>query len=172
MDEKIIYQYLESLVDQPICSLGRKENKFWLGIGQEKSVIDRNGCMVKKGTYELHIQSAFRVVNKEKCEIIFASSDFYSPNSVTREEKDFEWNINGNNLFDEKSRSWLEYGDVIYVKEYKINRWGDLLLVLSNGDYLEIVVDTSDYTECWRLLKCGSDEEHMVVTGDGVFFIK
>ena len=171
MDENIIYQYLELLVDQPIYSIGRIANKFWLGIGEEKFVLDRNGCTVKKSTYELHIQSTFRVVSKEKSEIIFASSDYYSPNSTTKEERDFQWDIRGNNLFDEKSQSWLNCGDIIYVKEYRINRWGDLMLVLSNGDYVEILVDTSDYTECWRLFKCGSDEESMVVTGDGVFVI-
>lgn len=96
---------------------------------------------------------------------MLASSDFYSPNSVTSVKDDFDWEKQGSNLFDEKSRKWLCEGSHIVIKEYKINRWEDLLIVFSNNDRLEIFVDSSDDTECWRLLKCCNDEEHLVVTG-------
>lgn len=170
MYEKRIYKYLDRLVDQPICAIGRASDMLWLGIGEERSVLDRNGCMVKKSTYALHVQSMFRMVNKERKEILFASSDFYSPNSKILEGKEFDWDIQGNNLFDEKSQIWLKNDGIKYIKEYRINNWGDLLLVLSNGDCLKVFVATSDCTECWRLFKCESDEEHMVVTGNGIFF--
>ena len=86
-------------------------------------------------------------------------------------EKAFEWDVQGNNLFDEKAPIWLEKESILYIEEYKLNRWGDLLLVLSNRDCIEIFVDSSDYTESWRFFKCHSNEEHLVVTGLGFEFV-
>jgi len=143
---------------------------LWIGMGELFETVNFKGETVKKSTMALHVQATWRIVNKPKKEIRLASSDFYSPNSATVWSEDFDWDVQGNNLFDEKARLWLTRERPIYIKEYKINRWGDLLLILSNDDCLEIYVAASDDTECWRMLKYCSDEEHLVVTGLGYEF--
>lgn len=40
--------------------------------------------------------------NYKQKEILLASSDFYVPNSTITDETNFEWDIKGNNLLDEK----------------------------------------------------------------------
>lgn len=165
-----INQYLEQLISQPVGTIGRASNMLWLGIGEEIRVLDRKGSGIKKNTFMLHVQSAWRIVNKEDHEIRLASSDFYSPSEKTSFEKEFDWEPIGNSLFDEKSQDWLKTVNGIYIKEYKINRWGDLLLIFSNGERLEIFVISSDNTESWRILKAGDEEPHLVATGLGVDF--
>lgn len=148
-----VQSYLEQLVGKKVCDIGRASNMLWI-------VFDE--------MISLHVQTMWRIVNKEEQEILLAYSDFYSPNSKLLEKKDFKWDVQGNNLFDEKAGNWLKTVETVSVNEYKINRWGDLLLVFSNGERLEIFVDASDDTECWRLFKHDSDEAHLVVTGFGV----
>lgn len=102
-----------------------------------------------------------------------ASSDVFSPNSSLVKKEDFDWNtfewdIPGNNLFDEKSQIWLNEVP-IYIREYKINVWGDLRLIFSNNSYLEVLIDTSDYVKCWILSKFG-EKEDFVITGLGYEF--
>ena len=168
--EKKIYNFLDKLLDKPICDIGRVSNMLWLGIGETIKMRDKNGHEIRKSTIALHVQSMWRIVNKEKNEILMASSDFYSPNSTLTEDKNFEWDIQGNNLFDEKSKIWLDKEKLICIKDYKLSRWGDLMLIFSNNDCLEIFVDSSDNIESWRILKCNSNEEHLIVTGLGIEF--
>ena len=170
MDEVTVYQYLDRIVAQPICSMGRASNMLWLGIGDKIKALTRLGKEVEISTYTLHIQSTWRIISKEEKEILFASSDFYSPRKDIDCRTDFNWEPQGNNLFDQKSQRWLKKDIPIYIKEYKINRWGDLLLIFSNNDRLEVFVTSSDDTECWRMLTAEEQELHLVVTGLGTSF--
>ena len=76
MDEITVYQYLDRIVAQPICSIGRASNMLWLGIGDKIKALTRLGKEVEISTYTLHIQSTWRIISKEEKEILFASSDF------------------------------------------------------------------------------------------------
>lgn len=118
----------------------------------------------------MHVQSTWRIVDNEKQEIILASSDFYSPYDETKSYEDFDWDVIGNNLFDRKAPLWLQKVMPVSIEEYKINRWGDLLLILSNGERIEIYVDASDDTECWRMFDGNCEKEHLVMTGSGLRF--
>jgi len=112
----------------------------------------------------------WRIINKEKMEILLASSDFYSPSKNADKFSSFDWETQGNNLFDEKSQKWLRQESPIYIREYKINIWGDLLLVFTNNDRLEIFISSSNDTEGWRILEAEEDKPHLVATGLGVNF--
>lgn len=168
MSEMTIYQYLDRIVEQPVCIIGRASNMLWIGMGKKIKRLNYRGEEVEGSTYALHIQSDWRIVNYEKKEIMLASSDFYLPKSGEIYGKDFDWDVQGNNLFDEKSQIWLQDRAPIYVREYKINRWGDLLLIFSNNDRLEVFITTSEDEECWRTFKMDEEEKHLVVTGRGV----
>ena len=99
-----------------------------------------------------------------------ASSDMYSPRTGMVYSEDFDWDIQGNNLFDEKSQNWLKGEMPVYINKYKINRRRDLTLFFSNGEKLQVFNVASDDTESWRLLMPGSEELHLVASGTEINF--
>lgn len=170
MAETKIYQYLDKMRDKRIRAIGRASNMLWLGIGEKVIMLDRRGKEVEKSTFSLHVQSTWRIVDVEKRKILLASSDFYSPKDSAIFDKNFQWDVQGNNLFDTKAVAWLQKAAPVSIENYKLNRWGDLLLVLSNGERIEIYVDASDNTECWRIFEVNRESKHLVMTGLGMSF--
>lgn len=170
MVEAKISQYLDRILNKQICAIGRAANMLWLGIGEKAMIVNRRGEEVEKSTYSLHVQSTWRIVDNEKKEILLASSDFYSPYDETKSYEDFDWDVIGNNLFDRKAPLWLQKVMPISIIKYEISRWGDLLIILSNRQKIEIYVNASDDTECWRMLDSNYENEHLVMTGLGLSF--
>lgn len=169
MDEKV-RQYFDYLLNKQIGSIGRASNMLCLGIGEKINITNRSGEQSEVSKFSLHIQSAWRIVNREKREIMLASSDFYIPSDLSVLYQQFDWDVLGKNMFDKKSPIWLKNSTPLFIREYKLNIWGDLLLVFSNEDRLEVYVDASDDTECWRLFERGGDKCHLVMTGLGISF--
>lgn len=64
--------------------------------------------------------------------MLFAAGDMYSPRTGMTYDEDFDWEPQGNNLFDKKGQSWLEREMSVYIRRYEINQWGDLTLWFSN----------------------------------------
>ena len=165
-----IDNYLNILVNQPLRRIGRAANMLWIGFGETLMVTDSKGHIVEKNSISLHVQCAWRMVDRENKTILFASSDIYAPNSSTEWTSEFDWDIQGINLFDEKSKIWIDSNARIYIKDFKFNMWGDLLLFLSNGNILDIYVNNSTDKECWRLFEYKSGKDHFVVNGMGFVF--
>ncbi|MDE5054037.1 hypothetical protein NDK25_17520, partial [Niallia taxi] len=113
MKEKIKSQ-LVRLVGLKFQYAGRTSNLFWLGIG-DLVKINRRGRIEETAEYALHIQCSWRITLGNK--IIVASRDFYSPNSQWDEKnEDFDWDIKGNNRFDERINTFIkDYGQIINV---------------------------------------------------------
>ena len=179
MDEIKVHQNLDMIVSQPISAIGRFIDMLRLGIGDKITTIDWRGREVENTPYALHVQYGWRIVNKEKKEIVLASSDIFCPSQKIssqpgfvweefewESEWKFKWNEQGNNLFDEKSQIWLKSQAPVYVKEYRISPWGDLTLFLSNGELFQVFVNSSE-EESWRLLMGHDDSPHLVITGLG-----
>ena len=165
-----VYQFLDNLVMQPVRVIGRASNMLWIGFGEKVKLLDDKGKEKEVSTYALHIQCRWRIVNKERREILLAASDFYSPKEDIDDYSNFDWELQGNNLFDEKSLEWLIRESPIYVKEYEINMWGDLFLIFTNNDKLEVFITSTGDTEGWRIFECGKEKPHMVARGLGVSF--
>lgn len=170
MKDMEIEEYLKILVDKPLINIGRASNMLWLGFGVLIRTVDYKGNDILKSSISLHVQSTWRVINRGKKLIQFASSDIYTPNSNLEWSNDFDWDIQGINLFDEKSKKWFSNNQDVFVKEYRVNDGGDLQLLFSNEDVLEIFINVSDDSECWRLFEYNSSREHLVVTGQGGIF--
>lgn len=165
-----IYQYLDKLLNQPLCAIGRASNMLWLGIGKKIKILNLKGKQVEKSEISLHVQSMWRIIDTEKKEILLASSDFYSPRDNNTLYKDFVWDIQGRNLFDKKAPEWMEKANPVFIIDYQINSLGDLVLILSNNNRIEIYVNSSDDTESWRMLDNDYNKEHLVMTGKGVSY--
>jgi hypothetical protein len=149
--------------------LGRASNLLWLGFGNLVKV-DRRGEIEEQAEFALHIQCAWRIVRTRS--IFVGSYDFYEPHSRWDGElDDFEWDIQGNNRFDERAR-WLTRGisNGIQVEKIEADVFGGLKLYLSQNFTLEIFPnssDTDEYSEFWRLFSPASDGPHFVVSGQG-----
>ncbi len=156
---EMIGDYIDVLVNQKVIKIGRSANMIWIWFEKNDGVKSTIWC--------LHIQSTFRILNLKREEIIVGSSDIYHPSKRMENADDFDWEQQGNNLFDEKSKNWLEKNIGISVKKILINLWGDLRIIFSNNDILEVYIDNSTkYAECWRLFeKEKKNKKHLVITG-------
>ena len=87
-------------------------------------------------------------------------------NNGNYNDNDFEWDVEGNNKFDE-SKNFLCDTDLL-VEDIIINETGDLKIVLSNDFCIEVYIDTNEDEECWRFFEVGNSEKpHIVITGQG-----
>ncbi len=154
--EKIISDYLDCIIGKKVGGIGRASNMMWIWIDVEEG-----------NPLSFDIQTDWRIINnKGKVEV--GSYDIYLPNTKVKDFDTFEWDVQGQNLFDEKSQKWLKKNSEIRIKEYDVNELGDLKLFFDNGDRLEVISNCSGESEIWRaLVKC-IDREHLVFNGLGL----
>ena len=171
MDCGLMNEYIEILSGETLRDIGRACDMLWLSFGKTIKIINRKGVAVLKGTYALHVQCPWRMVDQNSNTILFTSSDIYLPNSKLEMNSEFDWDMQGNNRFDEKVVSWKEDNKSIVVSNITVNAMGDLNIVLNNRNVVEIFVNKSVNKECWRFFESGTKKQHMVVNGDGVEFV-
>lgn len=168
LKETEINKYINRIITQPVNYIGRTSNMLRIEIGENCERFSRLlGKNVITSTYTLHIQAAWRIENEEKKEIVIASYDMYSPRTGVEYSVDFDWEPQGNNLFDEKSQKWMQRNNSIFIKDCKINVYGDLLLIFSNNERLRVFVKSSNETESWRMFSVSEQEPHLVASGLG-----
>lgn len=149
---------------------GRASNLFWLGFGELISVT-RRGKTEELAEYALDIQCSWRIIKDNK--ILVGSRDFYSPRTGWNEENDdFDWDVQGNNRFDERIESFIENTkEHVAVERVEPDEVGGLKIFLSQGYLLEVFPDTSEddeYSEFWRFFNRRENSPHFVVTGNGI----
>ncbi len=158
------------LIGQRVNYIGRAANMLDLHFGEDVVRTTRLGIKTV-GTYALHVQCPWRIINLAKKGMYFGSLDFYSPSSQVKAEanfsyKDFDWDVQGKNLFDEKAAKWFAGLEGVTVTATKMNMFGDARIDLSNGDRIEIFVTATDEGECWRLFLSGKSTTELIVNGD------
>ncbi|WP_182007452.1 hypothetical protein [Priestia aryabhattai] len=149
---------------------GRASNLFWLGFGEMISVT-RRGKTEELAEYALNIQCSWCITKDNK--ILVGSRDFYSPRTGWNEENDdFDWDVQGNNRFDERIESFIENAkEHVTVERVEPDEVGGLKIFLSQGYLLEVFPDTSEddeYSEFWRFFNRRENSPHFVVTGNGI----
>ena len=165
LQQKEINEILEKMINQKVRTIGRASGMLWLGLGEEIDYVDYKGRTTKKSEYALHLQCPWRIKNTESC-IVVASYDMYEPNSTTKWSEDFDWDIQGNNLYDEKVKNWFEEQDrSVIAYELKTNL--DLAVTFDDGNSLEIFINTTADVECWRFFSFRSKND-VVVSGVNV----
>ncbi|MED4067588.1 hypothetical protein [Priestia megaterium] len=161
---------LESLVGSKINNMGRASNLFWLELGERLSVV-RRGRTIELSEYALNIQCSWRITQGNK--IVVASRDFYYPSSDWNEVKeDFDWDVQGNNKFDEKLKYLMKsITEPLTVEKIDSDEIGGLKVFLSKDFTLNVFPDSSEdgeYNEFWRFFTRGKGSFHFVVTGNGI----
>ena len=139
-----------------------------IGIGDMKSKIDKKGESVSVPQYALHIQCAYRIVDRNK--VVVSNLDMFGVNSSTEWTENFDWDVDGVNLYDEKTSAInkdISEAEVL-IENVKASPYGDVDIFLSNGWIIQIFVNYSSQYEAWGLFEVDSDTPHFVVTGQGV----
>jgi len=168
--KEAIRSQIGKLIGLNLQYAGRASNLFWLGFGEMISVT-RRGKTEELAEYALDIQCSWRITKDNK--ILVGSRDFYSPRTGWNEENDdFDWDVQGNNRFDERIESFIENAkEHVTVERVEPDEVGGLKIFLSQGYLLEVFPDTSEddeYSEFWRFFNRRENSPHFVVTGNGI----
>jgi hypothetical protein len=171
MREEII-SHIGKLVDLKLQFAGRASNLFWLGFGDIISV-NRRGKTEETAEYALHIQCSWRITLDNK--IVVASRDFYSPRSDWEgNQDDFDWDIEGENRFDERIKNFLKVKGSLIVKQVEPDMIGGLKFILSDDYILDVFPDSSEedeQSEHWRFFNRKDNSPHLVVSVKGIDWV-
>lgn len=171
--KEIIEHALRPIIGMPLWSIGRAGNLEWFAFGMQRRVV---GDVTKDGEpkivsdYALHVQCAWRILDHRK--IYVASRDRYyrAGDDPYKDLEDFEWDIPGLNRCDERVVKLLQEwaSDPMTVTAIEADFVGGLMINFNNGLKLDVFPDLSVEAEYWRFFKPYVDEDHFVVTGQGI----
>ena len=168
MKEKIKTE-VDKLVSLKLQYAGRASNLFWIGFG-DMIQITKGGKTEETAEFVLHIQCSWRITSGNK--IVVASRDIYSPRSDWKGDmEDFDWDIQGNNRFDERIKLLMNGKEPLRVEQIQPDWFGGLKVCLTNDYLLEVFPDSSEddeYSEHWRFFSRKENSHHFVVTGTGI----
>ncbi len=162
--------YLENLRDRTINDINRTIDMVCFSLTKSPLNADEFLKTEEVSEFSLHVQCSCRMIGKESGKIIFASNDRFEPKSTEEWTDDFDWDIQGGNLFDEISKEWLSKNKDVTIRDFQFNEIGDLSLSLSNGDVFEIFVDISSGEEAWRFFEYNDHRKHFVVSSESAQF--
>ena len=161
--------FINLLLNQPIIKIGRASDLCWMVFGKSFMEKDALGKTVERGEYSLHLQCPWRLCDSTNYTIKLASGDIYEPRSSVEWDEDFDWDVQGNNLFDEKVEYLFPKETSAIVRDASVSAHGDLQMIFSNMLMLECFVNVSTNQECWRFFKHG-EKKHWVICGNGKEF--
>ena len=167
-EANIIEETLSKILNEPIRNIRRAAATGMIDFGQDKISKDSHGRERILTQYALHLQCAFRIIDSDK--VIVANLDMFEPNSKTKWSENFDWDVFGANLYDEKCQLLVrELEDTsIIVTAVKASCFGDLKIFLSNGYVIEVMNNLSCNEEIWRFFEPGTENAHFVFTGCGI----
>ena len=144
----------EELVGKSVCKIGRAAAMCWIHFGRPVE-IELRGRKRILGEFALDLDCP-------------GSADIFAPASGHVLDVDFNWDVQGNNLFDEKVQPLFPEGSQITVTAAGLSGNCDLTITFSNGSCLESFVNASSQEECWRLFMPDLEHGDLVVTGVGM----
>ncbi len=165
--EAEIKKVLSSLIDSPVCIIGRASDLLWIHFGKLEMDAEagKRGLEIAStiGDWALHIQCPWRFVKNKK--IILSWRDF----NLTPDTEIMDgWDSGGTSRFDsmaEKVNSFLLKNDVI-VKKIVLDEVGGFKMMMTDDLSLEVFPDLSfvnEQTEIWRIFQPKLRTEHFVV---------
>nr|WP_325178410.1 hypothetical protein [uncultured Oscillibacter sp.] len=156
----------EELAGKSVCKIGRAAAMCWIHFGwpMEIELLGRKRIL---GEFALDLDCPWRIRNSSGG-IELGSADMFVPTSRYVLDEDFNWDVQGNNLFDEKAKLLFPEGSQITVTAVGLSGNCDLTITFSNGLCLESFVNASSQEECWRLFMPCLEHGDLVVTGVGI----
>jgi hypothetical protein len=156
---------INAIIGQKFSAIGRSWTMAWLGFGQEKVTLDRKGKEVVKSEFALHLQTPWRISDSHVNCLIITSEDMYEPPSTTDfdafEWEEFNWDIQGGNLYDERVKNMNLAASDIRVLDVTVNDYFDICITFSNGWCLQAFTASSQ-REIWRFFEPATAKDHFV----------
>lgn len=153
-----IKNHINKISGQSIFRIGRASDMLWIQFGKSIIVKNYKGIEVEKGEYAIHVQCPWRFCRQDK--IILGSRDIFIPcNGVS--EQEFNWDISGMSIFDNKCKT-INEGIAPIVKEAKVDGLGTLKIIFDNELVFEAITDSKEEIEFWRFIN-NNTKEHIVV---------
>lgn len=156
---------VEILQGTKLNAIGRAAAMCWIHFGDLIEIESRSGVRTV-GQYALDVDCPWRIRCNSK--ILLASSDMFEPASTHQNDETFEWDIQGNNLFDERAAMLCCREPIITVRSVELSPTYDFKITFSNDHILEVFVCGSTDAGQWRLFEPGKSKSHFVVTGYGL----
>ncbi len=157
---------IKKLAGEKMYGIGRAAAMCWIHFGNPVEVEIRGQKRIL-GKYALHLDCPWRIKNSSGT-IELGSADIFAPSSGRDAGEAFNWDIQGNNLFDEKAKRLFSKDVQMFVDSVDLSENNDLTVIFSNGFILECFVNASSCEECWRLFKSDSRDGDFIVTGLGI----
>ncbi len=149
-----IQNTVNKIINSKVKSLGRASNMLWI-------VIEAKNMSGENIQYSFNIQCSWRVVQNK--DVILATNDIYMPSQIVADSNDFDWDIFGNNKFDEKISKVNEIFFEKYIIDVKVFETGDISILIEDNSVIETFIDSSEKIEMWRFLQRKSSVPHFVV---------
>ena len=116
----------------------------------------------------INVQSTLRFTKNGN--ILCANLDMYEPkaellNNPSFSYKTFNWDVQGENYFDEWVRTEGQLLINVIVRQVLVSAFGDLIIIFDNDIKLEIY--NNSLSECWRFFEQDSND-HIVVLGNAI----
>jgi len=153
--------------------------KMYVLIGKKLVSITRlaatgNICFISSSEkkYFLRPQNGFRI--RTNNEILIANLDMFEPTKSMEENPSFNWetynwDVIGFNQYDEWTSEYNKNKEnQVVVEDISISDFGDLTIKCSNDVIIELFINSANGDECWRFFEDDSEENHLVVTGQGI----
>ncbi|NJN16640.1 MAG: hypothetical protein HC822_10385 [Oscillochloris sp.] len=161
---------LQLFVGAEMCSAGRAVGLLWFLFTRNQDLPNQE-TSTSIQELKLHVQCAWRITQGNV--ILVASSDrFYPKGDPHQDIEGFDWTTPFVNRCDE--RIALLFSDKQYkdwkVSSARVDNVGGFELRFSKGRRLQIFPDDSLGEEYWRFIGDGTNQEHFVVTGNGILF--
>ena len=160
---------LQVLIGAEMCNAGRAVGLLWFLFTQKRDIPSQEANEFIQ-ELKLHVQCAWRITQGNK--ILVASSDrFYPKGDPYKDIEEFDWTLPFINRCDErvallfsneKHKNWK-------VLSARADHVGGFALRFNRGRRLQVFPDDSLGEEYWRFFGDSSNQEHFVVTGNGIF---
>ena len=121
---------LEILRGTKLNAIGRAAAMCWMSFG-DLIEIESHSELRTVGQYALDLDCPWRIRYNSK--ILLASSDMFEPASTCQNDETFEWDIQGNNLFDERAAMLCSREPILAVRSIELSPTYDLKITFSNN---------------------------------------
>lgn len=146
---KLMHTLIEKIHNCTLSDIERSGNMLWL-------VLKNNA-----DEYELQVCCPCRITQNNS--VLLAKGDMYEPTSTfAGEYDDFDWEVVGATLFDEKKEALK---NKYVVESVELSMFNDLKIQFSDGILLTTFSNESEEEEQWRLFhRFYRDEKQLVVS--------
>lgn len=138
----------ESLMKRLIKTISKIKNTYLVSARRDTCLFafvfeKHNDCVIK-----LFILSSFRIIDSKG--LVLGSEECFEPRDDMKYES-FDWQKPCHSQYDKRINEYINADKPIFVKDFRVTSYGDLSLLFSNDNIMEIMIDTIEDQICWSI---------------------